>query len=88
MDDTSLTLTLSGTSSSLETYYFPPIELKYPYVLGLTELLTFDSIPNIDCTNNLIHLGDFIGELPTGSYEISDINSYIQKLFSPYKISF
>lgn len=47
-ESSSITLTLSGTSSILENYFFPPIELKDNYVLGLTELLTFNSIPNID----------------------------------------
>ena len=44
------TLSLSGTSSVLEADYFPPIELdpKRKYVLGLVELLTFNSKPNID----------------------------------------
>ena len=46
----SFTSALSGTSSVLEAHYFPPIEL-FPienYTFGLVELLTFNSIPNID----------------------------------------
>ena len=55
MDD-SFTLTLSGNSSVLETQYFPPIELSLNknYVLGLVEFLTFNSIPNIEKSQNTI----------------------------------
>ncbi|XP_043472995.1 uncharacterized protein LOC122505447 [Leptopilina heterotoma] len=39
-----------GNSSTLEAEYFPPMELlsNKKYVLGLVELLTSNSIPNID----------------------------------------
>lgn len=83
MDD-SLTLTVSGRSSILEAQYFPPIELSpnKTYVLGLIELLTFNSIPNIDESNNKFYLrgqkGDDIIVIPTGSYEIEDIENFLQ----------
>lgn len=82
MDD-SFTLTLSGRSSTLETQYFPPIELSANknYVAGLVEFTTFNSIPNIDIGNNKIHIeGCEVITIPTGSYEIEDIESYIQKV--------
>lgn len=77
----SLTLSLSGTSSVLETYYFPPIELDSDktYVVGLVELLTFNSIPNIDLGQNKFYVGNQVIEIPTGSYEISDIEHFLQK---------
>ena len=79
MEDTSFTLTLSGESSVLESYYFPPIDLspQKKYVLGLIELLTFNAIPNIDNNCNKVYVGEKIIVLPTGSYEITDINKYI-----------
>lgn len=79
MDD-SFTLTISGTSSILEAQYFPPIELSpnKNYTLGLVELLTFNSIPNIDVGNNKIYVGNEILTIPTGSYEIEDIQMYLQ----------
>ena len=81
MGDASITLTLSGISSVLESQYFPPIELspKKRYALGLVELLTFNSIPNIDSTCNGLKIGEKIVRLPTGSYEIADIGKYIQQ---------
>lgn len=77
----SITLTLSGTSSILETQYYPPIELSSNknYSLGLVELLTFNSIPNIDIGNNKFYIGYKVIVIPTGSYEISDIEKYLQK---------
>ena len=75
----SFTLTLSGTSSVLEAHYFPPIELSplENYALGLVELLTFNSIPNIDEGKNKFHVGEEVITIPTGSYEIEDIENYL-----------
>lgn len=89
MEDT-LTLSLSGTSSILETQYFPPIELSANknYVLGLVELLTFNSIPNIDIGKNKFYVGDnVVIVLPTGSYEIEDIEKYLQHRLIPKNIT-
>ena len=73
----SLTLSLSGTSSVLKAQYFPPIELSRnkSYVLGLVELLSLNSIPNIDEGNNRFYVDKEIVILLTGSYEIEDIES-------------
>lgn len=54
----SVTLTLSGNSSQLNTQYFPAIDLSDgEYVCGLVDFQTFNSIPNIDETNNLFYYG-------------------------------
>lgn len=106
MADT-FTLTLSGTSSILEAHYFPPIELSSSktYVLGLIELLTFNSIPNVDESNNKLHIIEsktivgstesselYFNELkriviPTGSYEIEDIDKYLQSVLKTFGVS-
>lgn len=88
MDD-SLTLSLSGTSSILESRYFPPIELSphKNYVLGLVELLTFNSIPNIDSGNNKFYVGERVITLPTGSWEVPDIEHHLQKILSNTRLS-
>ena len=79
MDD-SFTLTLWGTSSILETQYFPPIELSpnKNYALGLVEFLTFNSIPNVDIGQNRFYVGNKVITIPTGSYETGDIQRYLQ----------
>lgn len=92
--ENTLTLSLSGTSSVLEAYYFPPIELtpNKNYTLGLVELLTFNSIPNIDVGNNKFYVGEKGKEkeivLPTGSYEIEDIESFLKEALASKGISF
>lgn len=77
----SITLTLSGTSSVLEAQYFPPIELlpNKNYTLGLVDLLTFNSIPNIDTGKNKFYVANQVIAIPTGSYEINDIARYLQE---------
>lgn len=82
MEEASITLILSGVSSILESHYFPSIELSSHklYALGLIEFLTFNSIPNIDSSCNGLKIGQEIVRLPTGSYEITDIADYIQKV--------
>lgn len=85
-----MTLAVTGHSSVLEVQYFSPFELSTEkhHVLGLIELLTCNSIPNIDATNNQFRLVDIKSDnlieyctipIPTGSYEIEDIKSYPQR---------
>lgn len=51
-------LTFSGQSSQLTVEYFPSIDLSDgDYVCGLVDFQTFNSIPNIDETNNLFYFG-------------------------------
>lgn len=90
MEDTSLMLILSGNSSILESYYFPPIELSpnKKYFLGLIEFLSFNSIPNIDNSCNQLKIDNQLIKLPVGSYEISDIDKYIQQILKGTKITF
>lgn len=53
-----ITLTFTGKSSQLTTEYFPAIDLDDgEYVCGLVDFQTFNSIPNIDETNNLFFYG-------------------------------
>lgn len=74
-------LTLSGNKSTLSAYFFPPIELSPStnYECGLVSLFTFNSIPNVDKNNNLLHVGEDVIEIPEGSYEVDDITNYITK---------
>ena len=77
-------LTFSGTSSVLEAQYFPPIELSRnkSYFLGLVKLLSFNFIPNINEGINSFYMDKEIVILPTGSYEIKDIESFLRELLS------
>lgn len=74
----SITLTITGTSSILTAEYFPPIDLYTNYVCGLVDFQTYNSIPNVDETNNRFHIGNRTIEIPIGSYEIDDIGNYLK----------
>src|SRR6266566_9955703 len=80
----SLTLAFRGKEPVLSTYYYPPIELGYgKWELGLVNFQTFNSIPNVDKTNNLFHYDDDkVMEIPTGSYEITDIAEFLSRSLS------
>lgn len=85
--------TLRGRSSTLSVDFYNPIVLdpQYDYSVALIGLHTYNSIPNIEeGVNNKFYyweLGDKTKEkiihIPTGSYEISDIESYLQKRVIP-----
>lgn len=78
---TTTTITLSGNSSVLSTEFFPPIELvkNVEHVCGLVDFQTYNSIPNVDETINLFHIGDTTITIPLGSYEIKDIFKFIHQ---------
>lgn len=79
---TSITITVSGSNSVLTTHFFPPIELDnpYEYECGLIDFQSFHSIPNIDECVNKIYIGNNEIVLPTGTYEIDDINYFIREI--------
>lgn len=88
----SFTITLSARGSKLHSDFNPPIYLdsESDYVIGLINFETFNAIPNIDEKNNKLYYGnenEFI-EIPTGSYELSDINNYLQEQFQKKQIYF
>ena len=86
----SLTITISGNTTELETRYGPPIELspEKNYALGLVELWSFNAIPNIDEKNNKFNFNSQEIEIPTGSYEIEDIEKYLIESLKAYDVSF
>lgn len=78
--------TLSGESSVLSCDIFPELELDVngEYLLGLINFESFNSIPNIEEGCNKFYYIDKTNEersitIQTGSYEISDIESYLRK---------
>lgn len=85
--------TLSGRSSTLSVDFYNPIELDplYDYSLALIGFHTYNSIPNVEeGVNNKFYYWEFgdktkekVINIPTGSYEISDIESYLQKKLIP-----
>lgn len=81
----SQTFTLTGRTSELSTYFYPPIKLdpKYEYAIALVGFHTYNSIPNIEEGANKLYYIKNDGThhvliIPTGSYEVNDLEKYIQ----------
>lgn len=85
-----MTFTMRGTESVISASVFPPcvLEENKPYYIGLIDLEVFNSIPNVDETNNLLHYGEESPlVIPTGCYELDQINEYVQSRLGEDKIS-
>lgn len=75
----SLTLSITGNSSDLSTYYPNTLLLDGQYECALLHFSTFNSIPNIDKRNNKLHYGvEEVIEIPEGTYELQDISDYLK----------
>lgn len=77
----SLTFTFNGKQSTLESTFFPPIELPEDanYVIGLVDLYTYYTIPNIYKGCNKFYVGAEKLTIPDGSYEIDSLEQYLQE---------
>ena len=86
----SITFLLSGRSSILESTFSPPIILEQPHEIGLVNFAAYNSIPNVDNSNQYFYYGDnddFL-VIPKGAYEIENIESLLQeKLGGPDRIT-
>lgn len=76
----SLVLAFNGTESVLSSDFNPPIELdsSKSHSIGLIDFYSNNSIPNVDEGENKFYIGDQILTIPTGQYEIEDLNDYVQ----------
>ena len=75
----SLTLTLTGRSSILTASYFPALDLNDDeYELGFTNFETYNTIPNVNSTNNKFYFDDETVTIPEGSYELHAIGKYLR----------
>ena len=78
---------LTGTNR-LSADVFPPIVLDGSYEIGLVDLYTYNSIPNIEKdVNNRFYYGNKYYEFPEGSYELKDISRMLKKHLNVQLIS-
>lgn len=90
----SITLTLNGNKSQLHADYFPPIDLSDgEYVCGLVDLQTFNSIPNVEQSNNKLYFGEDgdatnVIAIPIGTYEADDLAKYLKNRLADYNVTF
>lgn len=89
------TITLNGNSSELSCDFFPPIEVGKNAKVCLLGFQTNNSIPNINSKCDQIgfinkndHITRQVYSLPTGSYELSEIEAVIKHILADSKISF
>lgn len=78
----SLTFTFTGTESTLSADFFPAVELdgQFPYEIGLLGFESYNSIPNVDASNNKFHYNNGqVINIPIGTYEVSAIATYLQE---------
>lgn len=72
---------LTSRDSRMKCTLFPPFDMtsSEEWEMGFIDLMTYNSIPNVEeGENNKIYIeGENEIVLPTGSYEIEDINRYI-----------
>lgn len=80
---------LSGLGSHLTCQVFPPYDVSDgDYVIGLVDLATYNSIPNVEeGINDKFYYGDSLEDLKEitiseGAYEIEDLEQYIRQRMS------
>jgi len=75
----SLILTLTGRSNVLATTYFPAIDLSDDdYELGLMNFETYNTISNVNASNNKFYYDENEITIPEGSYELSAIIDFLK----------
>lgn len=81
----SLTISLSDNKPDLSVDFLPALELDdAPYECALVYFKTFNSIPNVDKSNNLFHYGTKTIEIPEGAYELADIIRYLKRYMEKF----
>ncbi|KAL6268306.1 hypothetical protein P5V15_001429 [Pogonomyrmex californicus] len=81
----SLSFRFTGKSSVLTTCYFSALNLSDDdYELGFTNFETYNTILNVDSTNNKFYYGVNYKTIaiPEGSYELSAIDRYLSTSIS------
>src|SRR6218665_115650 len=86
----SFSILLSERSSKIRTKFNPLIQLdkSKKYEMALVNLETYNPFPNIDSSNNTCNCRYSPGKgttwfninVPEGSYEIVDIDEYVQRI--------
>lgn len=76
---------LTGRGSVLNCEVYPPCDISNgTYVLGLVEITTFNSIPNIETgVNDKFYYGNEEITFPEGSYEVEDMEKFILDHIKP-----
>lgn len=84
----SVTITITGHDSVLESYFHPTLHLNKEYECGLLYFSATNSVSNINSTNNMFYYGDENKQLqvPAGCYDLYDIQDYLSRNLTDCKI--
>lgn len=76
----SITLTITGDKSYLESQFQPPLTLWEKCECGLLYFSALNSIPNVTALNNIFTYGDDNKQIkiPDGTYDLYDIAEYLE----------
>ena len=84
-------IVVSGQGSRIQTTFNPPLQIPssqtLDYEMSLLRLETYYSFPNIDTSKNHFRISTDNGKtwldflIPTGCYQITSINTVLQRLF-------
>lgn len=76
----SITFTITGNESILRSELNTPLILEDNYECGLLYFSTFNSIPNINDSNNVFAYGKRKDiKIPSGTYDLSDLYEYLKR---------
>lgn len=75
----SLTFTITGNKSLLETCFQPPLNVDGDYECGLLFFSALNCVPNIHAYNNVFAYGKNVQKLhiPHGNYDLYDLLDYL-----------
>lgn len=84
----SSTVTITGNNSTLESQFYPPLNLNDEWECGLLYFSAFNSIPNVTAKNNVFSHGTKTARLmlPCGAYDFYDICNYLENHLSDCKV--
>jgi hypothetical protein len=85
----SRTLSFTSRKSTVSIDYMPPIDVGGgDYIMGLINFQTYNTIPNVDESNNMFYFNDKQIEIPVGSYELDDLAKYLKTELEKYNVVF
>lgn len=78
--DSSLSITFTGKSSTLESVFFPPVDLQGEYQIGLVDFQSYNSIYNVNAPDNKLYYYEPIEltDTPKGNLSIADLNKKLK----------
>lgn len=84
---------LTSSKPEIVCQIFPPLQVSSDAVVGLTHFQIYNSIPNVDDTNNVFSYEDDIKKvyiditIPVGTYELGDLETYLKNQLGDENIS-